>query len=184
MSIQALNSYKLPPFWLPLSQGRFFGSSLGVASLTTMTVSSGQLYGCPIFVPLSVTLTAIGIEVTTNATGNVQLGMYNDNGGTPGSLLFDAGNVSTGSPNAFKSISISQAVSPGWYWLAGIFSATPAVRAITTANSLHLLGFSSGTDTTVHTGLNVAQAYGALPNPFTAAPSLSTTNFPRFMVQV
>lgn len=152
--------------------------------MATLVVTSGLLYACPIYIASPVTLTSIGVEVTAFAAGNVDLGLYVDSAGTPGALKFDAGAVSTGTSNTFKSISISQLIADaGWYWLAGVFSATPTVRALTTANSLHMLGFTSGTDTTIHTGVTVSQSYGALPNPFTGGSALATVNFPRFMVQ-
>lgn len=183
MPLSTTSSNTLSPFMFPISVGRLCGTSLGAGALTTLAVTAGVLYACPIFVSTTTTLTAIGIEVTTGATGNVKLGMYLDSSGTPGALRFDAGAVSTATPAAFKSIAISQVLTPAWYWLAGVFSATPTVRALTTANSLHLLGFSSGTDTVIHTGVSVAFSYAALPDPFTGGSTLAAVNFPRFMLQ-
>lgn len=184
MPITTFSNRGLSPFWPAISSGRLYSNSLGTGGLGTLAVTSGLMYACPIFISNSVTLTAIGIEVTAFATGSVQLGLYVDSAGVPSALKFDAGNVSTGTSNSFKSISISQLIADaGWYWIAGIFSATPTVRAVTTANSLHMLGFSSGTDTVIHSGITVTQAYGALPNPFTGGSALATVNFPRLMVQ-
>ncbi len=172
------------PFWAVLSTGRLFNSSIGVGAVTTLVTSANVLYATPIFTPLAATITTIGIEVTAFATGNVHLGMYHDSAGVPGSLLFDAGAVSTGTANGFKSIgSLSQALSPGWYWLACVFDATPTVRALTAAGGMHALGFTSGTDTTIHGGWSVAFTYAALPDPFTGGGALMTTNPPRVMIQ-
>lgn len=172
------------PFWSPLASGRFSSTPLASGALTTLAVTSGSLYATPIFVAQpSVTLTAIGIEVTTFATGNVRCGIYYDSSGAPGALLQDSGTASTGTANNFKSISTSQVLTSGWWWLAAVFDATPTVRAITTANSLHMLGASSGTDTTIHCGVTVTFSYAALPNPFTAGSVLNAGNFPRIMIQ-
>lgn len=175
-------SIATPP-WLPLATGKLYSTQISAGGTATLVVTAGLQYAIPFIVINPVTLTLIGIEVTAFATGNVQLGMYADSAGVPGALAFDAGNVSTGTANGFKQIAISQTLAAGLYWLSGIFSATPTVRALTTANSFHQLGFSSGTDTTVHTALTVTQAYGALPNPFTGGSALATINPPRFMVQ-
>lgn len=173
------------PFWAVLSGGRFYNTSLAISSFTTLTVTANVLYATPIFTPLSATVSLIGVEVTTFATGNVHLGMYKDSSGVPGALLFDAGAVSTGTANGLKSIgSLAQALNPGWYWLACVFDATPAVRAVTATSCLHQLGFTSGTDTTVHPGWSVAFTYAALPDPFTGGGALMTTNPPRVMIQV
>lgn len=181
-----MTSYSVPyPFWFPLRSGGLSSTPLGSGGLTTLAVTASILYACPLFVPqTSVTLSAIGIEVSTFATGNVRLGLYYDSAGVPGALLQDSGAVSTGTANGFKSVATSQVLTAGWWWLAAVFDATPTVRALTTANSLHLLGFANGTDTNIHTGVSVAFTYGTLPNPFQAGSALHTGNFPRIMVQL
>lgn len=178
-------NYTVPyPFWLPLRSGGLSSTQLAVGSVTTLAVTQNILYACPLFVAQQVTLSAIGIEVTTFATGNVRLGIYYDSAGAPVTLLQDSGAVSTGTSNGFKSVVTTQVLTSGWWWLAAVFDATPTVRAITTANSLHMLGATSGTDTAIHTGVSVAFSYAALPNPFTGGSTLHTGNFPRIMVQV
>lgn len=162
--------------------GRFYSSTLGTGALTTLTVTQDILYATPIFISSTITATSIGIEVTTFSAGNVRCGIYTDVAGVPTTLLVDSGAISTGTSNGFKSAVISQILTPAWYWLAALFSVTPGVRAMTTASSLHLLGATSGTDTVIHTGVTVAQAYGALPTPFTGGSALSTVNFPRIMI--
>ena len=181
-----MTSYTVPyPFWLPLRSGGFSSTQIATGAVTTLAVTADILYACPLFVAqASVTLSAIGIEVTTFATGNVRLGIYYDSAGAPVTLLQDSGAVSTGTANGFKSVATSQVLTSGWWWLACVFSATPTVRVITTANSLHLLGATSGTDTAIHSGVSVAQAYGSLPDPFTAESALHTGNFPRIMIQI
>lgn len=171
-------------FWPPLAAGRLYGSQVGAAGLTTLAVTANVLYACPIFVAEQITLSNIGIEVTSFAAGNVRLGLYYDSAGAPAALLQDSGAVGTGTPNGYKSVATSQVIPAGWWWLAAVFDATPTVRALTTASSLHLLGASSGTDTNIHSGVSVAFVYAALPNPFTGGSALHVGNFPRILIQV
>lgn len=171
-------------FWPTLAGGRYYNTSIASGSLATLAVASGTLYAAPIYISEQVTLSLIGIEVTSFAAGNVRLGIYYDSAGAPGALLQDSGEVGTGTPNAFKSVVTSQVVPVGLWWLAAVFDATPTVRALTTANSLHVLGAASGTDTAVHTGVSVAFAYAALPNPFQAGSALHVGNFPRIMIGI
>lgn len=179
-------TYSVPqPFWIPLRSGALHSTPIASGALTALTVTASILYSIPIFVAQSsVTLSAIGVEVTTFATGNVRLGIYYDSAGTPGALLQDSGAVSTGTSNSFKSVATSQVLTSGWWWLAAVFDATPGVRAITTANSLHFLGATSGTDTAIHTGFSVSFTYGTLPNPFTGGGALHVGNVPRIMIQL
>lgn len=162
--------------------GRFYSTTLGTGALTTLSVTIDILYATPIFISSTITASVIGVEVSTGATGNVRCGIYTDVAGAPTTLLVDSGAISTATPAAFKSAVISQVLTPAWYWLAAVFSATPAVRAYNTTNSLHLLGASSGTDTAVHTGVSVAFTFAALPTPFTGGSALHVGNFPRLMI--
>lgn len=182
MPFSSTSSKALNPFWPMMATGNLYGSLLGSSAVGTLTVGANVLYGSPIYLPQAITLTVIGIEVTTGAVGNVRLGLYNDSAGRPGALKFDAGAVSTATPNGFKSIVISQALTSGLYWIAGVFDATPGVRALQTSTMLHWLGFSSGTDTTAHGSVQSAFTYAALPTPFTAGFTLTTTNTPRFLI--
>lgn len=168
--------------WPNPVSGRLYTSSLATGATTTLAATNDILYACPIIISSAITITSIGIEVTTFAAGNVRVGIYTNTAGMPDALLVDSGALSTGTSNGFKSAVISQSLTLGLYWIAGVFSATPTVRAITTVNSLHHLGFSSGTDTAVHTGVSVAFSYAALPNPFTGGAALHTGNFPRFLI--
>jgi hypothetical protein len=55
---------------------------------------------------------------TFSGTATVRLGVYNNSGGKPSTVKFDAGTVScTASSNTFT-ITISETLDAGWYWLA------------------------------------------------------------------
>jgi len=184
MTIQVPVSYLQAPTALPLVAGRFYPSLVNgtPGSGQTVVVTANKLYGQLIWVPNLITATALIVQVTTGAAGNVRLGIYNDSSGAPGSLLLDGGTTTT-TAAAVKTITISQSLSPGLYWLAAVFDAAPTCRLAAGATNVNL-GFSSNTDTTLHMGVDVAFTYAALPNPFTAGSILSTVNHPRLLLGV
>jgi len=168
--------------------GRYYQTSLGVGALTTTALAANTLYATPIFIPALNTYTGIALEITVASAGNFRFGIYNDGGGVPTSLVVDAGTLAhtlTGS----KESAISQALPPGWYWLALVASTTPTVRTVAVAPSLPWLGYTSGTDPASggtsrnYVGWSVAFTYAALPNPFTAGGALMTTAVARLMLK-
>ena len=176
MPWQFVSTY--PPLIIEHAGGRFYGSQLGVGGLATVVHTLNTLFATPFHVPQTQTYTVIGIEVTTLTAGNLRLGIYRDSSGAPGALVLDAGVVTTGTTGA-KTIVISQQLTAGHYWLASVSDAGPTLRGYTTAASLHWLGFTSGTDTNIHTGVSVAFTYAALPDPSTGGSALFTGNIPR-----
>jgi len=75
-------------------------------ALTTGVVTANRLYAIPFVTPKGITVDRIGINVTTLVVGVAMLGIYADNGIYPGSLLLNAGVVSTGATGV-QSITIS-----------------------------------------------------------------------------
>jgi hypothetical protein len=140
---------------LPVMQsGQSYGSQ-GRVTNTGLVVTSGRLLGIPFHVPLTITLASL--KLNTSATGNLRLGVYNDNAGVPGSLV--AGSASTACASPTTTVTYSQVLTgPALYWIAAIFDNTPTVTGIQT-NPLFANGFG-------HVYRTVA--YGALPDPFGA----------------
>lgn len=134
-------------------------------------VTANQLYVTPFLVTRTTTFDRILIETTTPATGNVRMGIYNNSAGRPSSLLLDAGAIAIAT-NSVLQITISQSLTPGLYWLACLFDATPTVRVngnTSTPLINHYLGSVSAANVTTQAiyGGYVAQTYGALPTtPF------------------
>jgi hypothetical protein len=93
---------------------------------STLTLTVNRIYYVPIFLS-GATYTKLGIEVTTLASGNARLGIYANNAGVPDTQIVDAGTVSTGTTGE-KSITISEVLTAGWYWLALICDAAAIVR--------------------------------------------------------
>jgi len=167
---------------LPHVSGRFYDSRIQSA-FTTFTLTVNTLYAVPFYVPVATTYTTLAVEVTTLSVGkSVRLGIYNDSTGVPGSLVLDAGTISTTTTGA-KTITISQLLAAGWYWLAAVCdSSVPVLRALSQTNALPAMGYTSGTDTTNHVGFSVAFTFAALPSTFTGGGAVMTTAAPRIML--
>lgn len=162
--------------------GRYYGSPL-LTALTTLVLAANTLYGVSFYVPRRATYTSINIEVTTLAGGtSICLGVYADNNGVPAGRLLDAGTVSSATTGG-KTITISQILEAGWYWLALVSDGTPSVRAGSQIGAMGWLGFTSGTDVMNHIGWSAAFEYAALPDLFTGSGALMTTAAPRLMLE-
>ena len=138
------------------------------------TMNNGQLTALPFIVNEAHTFVAIGINIGTAGTASsARLGVYADNGGTPGALLLDAGTVATTATGA-ATIAISLALTPGTYWLACVQVAGTANAVCRGAIETEVspTGYAAaGIADTASTGmLTTASTYtGALPTPFPAA---------------
>ncbi|GAI73404.1 unnamed protein product, partial [marine sediment metagenome] len=151
--------------------GNYYISSDSGANSTNVLVA-GQMYASPIVVARDITVDRIAIQVTLLAAGSsARLGIHNDGVDLyPGSLLLDAGVVGTAA-NGMASIVIDQALTKGLYWLTLIGDDTPTVRSYIPAEAV--LGFEAGVNAFNNKSgyWQVAQAFGALPDPFTAGGS-------------
>lgn len=90
----------------------------------------GELVYMLIYVPITTTYDRIGIQVNTAVAASlVRLGIYHPhaNGDRPGALLVDFGTVSSAS-TGIKEITISQELTPGFYFLSLVRDAEAAVR--------------------------------------------------------
>ena len=131
----------------------------------------------PIYVPNSVTVDRIGGIVSAfGVTGNARFGIYTDSTGKPGSLVVDGGTVSATSATSFT-VTVSQALTPGWYWIAFVqhtgSSSWVSTVAGGGAGSLHSLPLTSATDITTRSGYTQSSVTGALPS--TATPVASSS---------
>lgn len=103
----------------------------------------------PFYVSTAQTFDRIGIITGSSfaGTGSVRLGIYNNNIYAPSTVLLDAGTVATTGTSNVISITISQALSVGWYWLAMNTITAGATNSFTTASgsvyNLYNLGASN-----------------------------------------
>ncbi len=149
------------------------------AALTTTAGTLNRLTAVPFLVGKTTTFDRIAVEVTAFiASGLQRLGIYGDNGsGSPGSLVLDAGTVSTDTPNGAKEITISQSLTPGVYWLANVpQTASATCRAHNPIVTPVLVGALSAPGNAHSSGYYVDSVSGALPNPFgTPAAALTAS---------
>jgi len=159
-----------------LRSGDFVAPGTGTG---TVTPSADVLHFIPIFVRNPMTADRIGIEVTTGGdAGSVcRLGIYRDNGQIyPGTLLVDAGTVSTAGIAALT-ITISQALSTGCWWLAAATQTASANPQYRTSTGQPYTIPSGSLSATGHSGRSQTGVTGALPA--TAAPTTVVANCPR-----
>ena len=158
-------------------------------------VIADTLYACMIRVKARVTLSGLGIQVVTAATGNVRLGIYTSAAGRPGAKVAEAATPPSTGTAAFVSAAFASNVvlNPGVYWLGAIFNAAPAVMAIssTELTLTEYIGGSTGLQAInsaggAITGVAVTGATyaGGLPASFGAATVRSNLGTPLLAINI
>jgi len=108
---------------------------------------ANRIYATAIFIGASLTIDAVQIFMGTAGAGGTlaEIGLYGNNNGAVGSLSKDFGSISTASGSGLTITGTTQAVTPGWYFLAAAFSGTPSIvsSAATDVSQQHLLGFAN-----------------------------------------
>ncbi|WP_263353373.1 hypothetical protein [Acidicapsa acidisoli] len=171
---------------LPMVKGQVY-SPQGATLASVLTVL-GTLYAYPIYIPNPITIKSLGIGVGTGQTGGAaHVGIYADNGGQPGALVYDSGAIAglTSTTTVVDTISSSNpTLTPGWYWVATIFTASSTMPSVDGISATYTgLASMIGYDTHAHalatsgeaaTGISVTgQTYGALPATFPSGSTLT-----------
>ena len=122
---------------------------------------------CPVVRAMTLDRLAAWVKVASGIAGSVaRLGIYNN--GTnlyPGTLALDAGTIATDSIG-IKAITINKSLTKGLYWLALLADTDFSIRYV--GFTFSLLGAHPTDLTSGLASWDVAQTYGALPDPFTA----------------
>jgi hypothetical protein len=141
-------------------------------SVSTLAKTLNLMTLIPFYVPATTTFTRIAVRSGTGvASSTARLGIYtSDSNDKPSSLILDAGTVSPTTNTTLYSITISQSLSAGLYWLAcagqgvapnlltfGQFSNNPFVPQGTSLTAI-VVGANCWTQSSVS---------GALPSTFT-----------------
>lgn len=142
------------------------------------TPTADVIYALPFVAPRGGTLDRIAIRVVTpQAAKTARIGIYSATSATnlyPNALLVDA--VVNVTVAQVEPATISQALSPGQlYWFVLTTDATTALLASLSVEGLWpIFGIPSdlGTSSDFGLGLAVADAYGALPDPFPAGATV------------
>lgn len=145
-------------------------------SVGTRVITADHLYAIPFVAARKMTVDRIACWVQSLVNpSNIRIGIYAD--GTncyPGALVLDAGAVS-GATVGGKIITIDQQLDKGLYWLALVSDAAPTFYGTLGQGNL-ILGLVTTGYYYYYIGWDVVQAYGALPDPFTAGGSLVQQN--------
>lgn len=170
--------------------GRYYGSHLGPANLTTGSFSADYVRALPFIVSRKTSFDRIGLGITAGSSAGryMRLGIYRNKSGNyayPGDLVLDSGAIEVTS-NTFFEVNIDEELTPGLYWLAFTNSYTFTIRAITgvSGGGYPIVGATDGA-TQYAAYLTLSRAYAALPDPFTAgASAASTYNPPNVVLRV
>jgi len=135
------------------------------------TLVADHLYATPYLAARPITVDRIAVEIKTAAAGkSARLGIYrNGTNMYPGVLVLDCGTISCGTTGV-KEIVIDQQLPKGLYWLAIVSNGAPQIEQALLVSKF--LGVIGNNYSSYYVGWDVAQAYGALPDPFTDGGSL------------
>lgn len=126
-----------------LASGRYYLTCSPQAVGTSAGLGTGTMRLYPWYVPNPVTITVIGVEITTagDAGSTVRLGLYADNGtGLPGQLILDSiANAVSGAVDgatvAVQSVTVAKTLPAGLYWVAAVVqNVTTTSPTVRTAN--------------------------------------------------
>lgn len=102
------------------STGRWYPLQIGAPNTANATVS--RAFTNPFVVPRQASLSGIAYEVSTawsTATGNVRVGIYDDDGGRmPTNLIADYGTIAA--TVGIKVVTTSTILQPGMYWIVAV----------------------------------------------------------------
>lgn len=136
----------------------------------TLAMVANSLIVTPFLCPKLLTVAGAALRVTTTGTATLaRLGIYKDNGSFfPDGLLADFGTVAIGTTGVKEITGLSQQLEANrLYWLATLLDGTVTLNATGIAAIVNALGLDPFTSQAGVGQVSVAQAFGALPNPFT-----------------
>jgi hypothetical protein len=162
---------------------------IGLTSPTTTSFSTTMI-AVPIYVPATATAVSLSINVATlnGASSVVRLGIYTNSttDDYPNALVVDAGTVPTdtvGGSTGINTLTISQSLTAGLYWLVAVKQGTGTPTGSTFSNTqtqsvmpwaaTGSIGTLSGSAGWGQTGITAA-----LPSTFTATKTIISANAP------
>lgn len=154
---------------LPKITGRYY-RTWSVIAPAAGTLSLSTTYYTPIYVTKTATVDRLVVRTasTFSGSGVVRLGIYNsDANGQPSTVLLDAGTVATSAASTDYSITVSQSLTPGTYWLAMNTQTAATTNSyqsiIGTANTVGILQDMGAASTTgaLYSGYSQASVTGA-----------------------
>lgn len=172
-------------------QAKWFGPCLA-ANPTTTTFAADRVRVALISWPIGVPIGNAGIEITAIVGGpnDFRIGLYDDDAGLPGALLWES--PATAETAAIHTFVISTPVYPRSPWVWGAFVSSVSnttVRGRTAANSLYMssvIGFPTAGATARNLGMYVTDANAVsvgLPNPWGTPTYPSDSKLPEVRIQ-
>lgn len=144
----------------------YYFSPLAFPSTLTGVVLANRAYFQPFLMPNHM-VNRIGISVSAGVAGNCRLGFYTNNNGVPGTLILDAGVVSTASAVVVEASFTTRRMPRSWFWAVAVFDAGPTIH-IGTNNNGCIAG--SNSYTAALRAFYATLTYGALPS---TAPTIT-----------
>lgn len=141
---------------------------------TTAGIISNRLYYLPYLITTSTTFDRMAIEhlgAVGGALSVVRMGIYTSSAGLPSTRVLDAGTIDLTTALAFKTITISQTLTPGLYFLAVVAQVTSGAPTFRTAVPTIVTPDSSN----IVNGVKFEAAAGALPATSTPGVANTTT---------
>lgn len=130
------------------------------SSYASTAVVADVLYATPLVLHKTVTLSGLGIRVTTGVVGFAKFGVYANSAGRP-STLIAAGNqtpITDATADISTTFASNPTLTPGIYWLVSVYSAAPSIAG--TATSASFIGAMIGGTAITNAANTSAQANG------------------------
>lgn len=172
-------------YWQYRKTYNSFHATAGLSgAANALAISANVLFAFPIEVKRDVTISSLVIGNVGASAGNSVWGVYDSLNGEPNNLIFQTtafNNAVTGAVS--YTISPTQSLTTGIYWVVYHSSSTPTLRVMQVANSVpNIIGENGSLFNGNMTYLFRNLAYsGTLPNPFGVASLPSTISLIPFV---
>lgn len=156
-----------------LESGQYYTQVSRSNTIGSSTRTTGQVSYAPIFIDRTQSFDRIAIRSGASLTGTVtvRLGIYNNSNKKPSTVLLDAGTVAATATNTIYSITIDQSLSPGWYWLAAVVTATTGTNSLQAMSDV--VAFNQGSVTATWSSVTPVYSQTGVTGSFATAASLT-----------
>lgn len=165
---------------VPAFSAAYGASDLLIAAPSAATSQNNGLWFNPFTLGSRRSFNRIGVRTGTySSSTSIRVGIYRDsiNGGVPGRLLLDAGEITAAAANTTYELTISLTMEPGLYWLATSANGTGCQWVSVTSGNCMPIALNSSH--AVRQTLYMSHTYGAFPSDVTSSSfSLETISNP------
>jgi hypothetical protein len=163
----------------PFISGYYYRSPSPSSITATAVAAVNTSYYHPFFVSVATTFDRIQARAGSTFSGSavVRLGIYGTTAGKPSTLILDAGTISLAAAFATGSITISQTLQPGLYWLTANSQTAATVNTyygVQASGAVAYIGQPILTDYTTVVYFTQASVTGAFANAGTLVNGTST----------